>query len=89
MNKAAMIAKVAEKTDLTKKQAEAALNAFFDTVVETLKAGDKVQLTGFGGFEVKQRAARTGRNPATGEAIEIPASQAPVFKPSKNFRDEF
>ena len=61
MNKAAMIAKIAEKTDLTKKQAEAALNAFTDSVIEALKEGDKVQMMGFGTFEVKERAARTGR----------------------------
>ena len=73
MNKATMIAKIAEKSDLTKKQAEAALNAFTETVFEALKDGDKVQLMGFGTFEVKERAARVGRKPSTGETIEIPA----------------
>ena len=89
MNKATMIAKIAEKSDLTKKQAEAALNAFTETVFEALKDGDKVQLMGFGTFEVKERAARTGRNPSTGETIEIPASKTPSFKAGKGLRDEF
>ena len=89
MNKAAMIARIAENTDLTKKQAEAALNAFTDAVVEALKAGDKVQLMGFGTFEVKERAARTGRKPSTGETIEIPANKSPVFKAGKGFKDQF
>ena len=89
MNKAAMIAKIAEKTDLTKKQAEAALNAFTDTVIEALSAGDKVQMMGFGTFEVKERAARTGRKPSTGETIEIPAKRVPSFKAGKGFKDEF
>lgn len=89
MNKAAMIAKIAEKTDLTKKQAEAALNAFTDSVIEALKEGDKVQMMGFGTFEVKERAARTGRKPSTGESIEIPAKKSPVFKAGKGFKDHF
>jgi len=89
MNKAALIAKIAEKAALNKKQAEAALNAFEETVIEALKEGDKVQLMGFGTFEVRERAAHTGRNPATGEAIEIPASKSPVFKAGKGFKDEF
>lgn len=89
MNKAALIAKIAEKSALNKKQAEAALNAFEETVIEALKEGDKVQLMGFGTFEVRERAAHTGRNPATGEAIEIAASKSPVFKAGKGFKDEF
>ena len=89
MNKATMIAKIAEKSDLTKKQAEAALNAFTETVFEALKAGDKVQLMGFGTFEVKERAARVGRKPSTGETIEIPAKKIPTFKAGKGFKDEF
>ena len=89
MNKAAMIAKIAEKSGLNKKQAEAALNAFEETVIEALKEGDKVQLMGFGTFEVRERAAHTGRNPATGEAIEIAASKSPVFKAGKGFKDQF
>lgn len=89
MNKAAMIAKIAEKSALNKKQAEAALNAFEETVVEALKEGDKVQLMGFGTFEIKERAARTGRKPSTGETIEIPAKKSPVFKAGKGFKDQF
>ncbi len=89
MNKAALVTKIAEKTDLTKKQVETVLNAFTDTVLETLKEGDKVQLMGFGVFEVKERAARIGRKPSTGEAIEIPAKKIPSFKPGKGFKDEF
>ncbi len=89
MNKVALISKISEKSGLTKKQAELALAAFIDSVTEALKDGDKVQLMGFGTFEVKERGARTGRNPATGATIEIPASRAPAFKPGKGFRDEF
>ena len=89
MNKAAMIAKIADKAELTKKQAEAALNAFAETVVEALKEGDKVQMMGFGTFEVKERAARIGRKPSTGESIEIPAKKTPVFKAGKGFKDQF
>ena len=89
MNKAAMIAKIAEKSALNKKQAEAALNAFEETVIEALKEGDKVQLMGFGTFEIKERAARTGRKPSTGETIEIPAKKSPVFKAGKGFKDQF
>jgi DNA-binding protein HU-beta len=89
MNKAEFVAKVAEKSGLTRKQAEAAVAAFTQTVTDSLKEGDKVQLMGFGTFEVKERPARTGRNPATGEAIEIAASKAPVFKAGKSFKDEF
>lgn len=89
MNKATLIAKIADKTELNKKQAEAALAAFTDTIVEALKEGDKVQLMGFGTFEIKERAARTGRKPSTGETIEIPAKKSPVFKAGKGFKDQF
>ena len=89
MNKATLIAKMAEKSELNKKQAEAALNAFTDTVIEALKEGDKVQLMGFGTFEIKERAARTGRKPSTGETIEIPAKKNPVFKAGKGLKDQF
>ena len=89
MNKATLIAKIAEKSALNKKQAEAALAAFTDTVVEALKEGDKIQLVGFGTFEVKERAARIGRKPSTGESIEIPAKKSPVFKAGKGFKDQF
>lgn len=89
MNKAGLAAAIADKTNITKKQAEAVLNAFTETVLETLKNGEKVQLMGFGSFEVKERAARVGRKPSTGEAIEIPAKRIPTFKPGKGFKDEF
>jgi len=87
MNKAELVAALAEKTGLTKKDAEGALAAFTDIVTCTLKKGEKVQLMGFGSFEVKSRAARKGHNPATGKEIDIPASKAPVFKAGKAFKD--
>ncbi len=87
MNKAELIAAVAAKTGATKKSAEEAVNAFVDVVTETLKKGDKVQLVGFGSFEVIKRAARKGRNPQTKEEIKIPASKAPKFKPGKALKD--
>ena len=89
MNKATLIAIIADKTDLTRKQAEAAVNAFTETVLEALKDGDKVQMMGFGTFEIKERAARVGRKPSTGETIEIPAKRIPTFKAGKGFKDEF
>lgn len=87
MNKTEFIAAVAEKAGLTKKDADAAVNAFVDTVIDTLKKGDKIQMVGFGSFEVKERPARTGRNPQTKETIQIPASKAPAFKAGKAFKD--
>ena len=87
MNKAELIAAVAAKTGDTKKGAEAAVNAFVDVVTEALSNGDKVQLVGFGSFEVRKRAARKGRNPQTKEEIKIPASKAPVFKAGKALKD--
>ena len=89
MNKATLITKIAEQTGLNKKQAEAAANAFTDTILEALKEGDKVQLIGFGTFEVKERAARVGHKPGTGETIEIAAKKTPVFRAGKGFKDEF
>ena len=89
MNKTTLIAKIAEKSELNKKQAEAALNAFTEAVAEALKAGEKVQLMGFGTFEIKERAARIGRKPSTGETIEIPAKKTPSFKAGKGFKDQF
>ena len=83
MNKTELIAAIAAKTGETKKDAEATLNAFVNVVSETLAKGDKVQLVGFGSFEVRKRAARKGRNPQTKEEIKIPASKAPVFKAGK------
>lgn len=88
MNKAELITAVAEKTGSTKKEAETAVNAFVTTIEEALKKGDKVQMIGFGTFEVRQRKARTGRNPRKpGEEIQIAASKAPVFKAGKALKD--
>ena len=87
MNKTELIAAVAEKTGLTKKDAERVVSATFETVTETLQKGEKVQVFGFGNFEVKTREARVGRNPRTKETIEIPASKQPVFKASKALKD--
>ena len=87
MNKSELIAAIAAKTGETKKNAEASLNALIDVVTETLVKGDKVQLVGFGSFEVRKRAARKGRNPQTKEEIKIPASNAPVFKAGKALKD--
>lgn len=87
MNKTELINAVAETSGLTKKDSEVALNAILDTIQNAMKSGDKVQLVGFGSFEVKERAARTGKNPATGATIEIPASKAPTFKAGKALKD--
>ena len=87
MSKTELIAQVAEKTGLSKKDTESIINAAVDTIASTMAQGDKVQLSGFGIFEVKDRQARVGRNPKTKEAIEIPASRQPVFKPSKALKD--
>ena len=80
MNKTELIAAVAEKTGLTKKDAERVINATVETITENLVAGNKVQVSGFGNFEVKDREARIGRNPRTKETIEIPATRLPAFK---------
>ena len=88
MNKAELVAKMAEKSDLTKKQAELALNAFMKSVEEALVAGDKVQLVGFGTFETRERAERQGRNPRNPEeVITIPASLSPAFKAGKSLKE--
>ena len=87
MNKTEFIAAVAEKAEISKKDSEKALKAFVDVVTEQLKAGDKVQLVGFGTFEVSERAAREGRNPQTGETMTIAASKAPKFKAGKALKD--
>ena len=87
MNKTEFIAAVAEKAEISKKDSEKALKAFVDVVTEQLKAGDKVQLVGFGTFEVSERAAREGRNPQTGETMKIEASKAPKFKAGKALKD--
>ena len=87
MNKTELVAAMAEQTNLSKKDAEAALKAFIDVVSEELKKGEKVQLVGFSTFEVSERAAREGRNPQTGETMEIKASKTPKFKAGKALKD--
>lgn len=87
MNKTELINAVAEKADLTKKDAETAITAMISAITEALAAGDKVQVVGFGSFEVKPRAERTGRNPQTKEPMTIPASKTPVFKAGKALKD--
>lgn len=87
MNRTELVAAMAEKTQLSKKDAEAALKAFIDVVSEEMKKGEKVQLVGFGTFEVSERAAREGRNPQTGETMTIPASKTPKFKAGKALKD--
>lgn len=87
MNKSDLVAAIAAKTGDTKKGAEESLNAFISVVTDALVKGDKVQLVGFGSFEVRKRAARKGRNPQTKEEIKIPASKAPVFKAGKALKD--
>ena len=87
MNKTELVAAMAEQTNLSKKDAEAALKAFIDVVSEELKKGEKDQLVGFGTFEVSERAAREGRNPQTGETMEIKASKTPKFKAGKALKD--
>lgn len=87
MNKTELIAAMAEKAELSKKDAEKALKAFSDVVAEELKKGEKVQLVGFGTFETSERAAREGRNPQTGETMSISACKAPKFKAGKAFKD--
>ena len=87
MNKTELIAAIAEKAELTKKDSDAAVNAIFETISTALAGGDKVQLAGFGTFEVRERPARTGRNPQTKEEIEIPASRTAAFKAGKALKD--
>ena len=87
MNKSELVAAMAAKTELSKKDSEKALKAFIEVVTEELKKGDKVQLVGFGTFEVAKRAAREGRNPQTGKSMKIAASKAPKFKAGKALKD--
>ena len=87
MSKTELVAAIAERTGLTKKDSEAAVNAFVETLTEQLKKGEKVQLIGFGTFEVSERAARTGRNPQTGAEITIAASKVPKFKAGKALKE--
>jgi DNA-binding protein HU-beta len=86
-NKADLVDKVADKTGLTKKDSNAAVEAVFDSIQEFLAEEEKVQLIGFGTFEVRERAARKGRNPQTGEEIQIPATKVPAFKAGKNLKE--
>lgn len=87
MNKTELVAAIAEKTQITRKDADAALKAFTDVVSDELKKGEKIQLVGFGTFEVSERPAREGRNPRTGETMTIAASKQPKFKPGKALKD--
>ena len=87
MNKTELISVFAEKSGLSKKDSEKAINAAFESITETLAAGEKVQLVGFGAFDVKERGARVGRNPQTKQEIEIPASKVPQFKAGKALKD--
>ena len=87
MNKSELIDSIAEKSGLNKTQAGEALNAVMESVGEALEAGDSISLVGFGTFSVKERAARTGRNPKTGEELQIKASKVPSFKPGKGLKD--
>ncbi len=87
MNKTDLINSVAEATDLSKKDATKAVEAVFDTITDSLRKGEKVQLIGFGNFEVRERAARKGRNPQTGEEIDIAASKVPAFRPGKALKE--
>jgi len=87
LNKMELVAKVAEAAEVTKKDAEKAVSATFAAIEEALAAGDKVQLVGFGTFEVRDRAARIGRNPKTGDEIKIPATKVPAFKPGKALKE--
>lgn len=87
LNKSDLISQVVESTELSKKDATKAVDAVFEAISTALQNGDKVQLVGFGNFEVRERSARKGRNPQTGEEIEIPASKIPAFKPGKALKD--
>jgi DNA-binding protein HU-beta len=87
MNKSELVNKVAEIAELSKKDAAKAVDAVFDAIAEALQNGEKVQLVGFGNFEVRERSARKGRNPQTGEVIEIAASKTPAFKPGKSLKE--
>ncbi|MFZ4452637.1 HU family DNA-binding protein [Salibacterium aidingense] len=87
MNKTDLINQVSEKAELSKKDTEAAVNATLEAIENSLKSGDKVQLIGFGNFEIRERAEREGRNPQTGETMKIPASKVPAFKPGKGLKE--
>ena len=88
MNKTELIAAAAERSGITKKDAEQVIGAAFDVIIAQLQKGEKVQISGFGTFEVKQRKERVGRNPHTGEAVQIPASKVPAFKVSSTLKEK-
>lgn len=88
MNKTQLVDVVAKEANLKRKEAEAAVNAFINALESALVDGEKIQLVGFGSFEVKERAARTGRNPSTGETIDIPASKHPTFSAGKALKEK-
>ncbi|NJR51120.1 MAG: HU family DNA-binding protein [Leptolyngbyaceae cyanobacterium CSU_1_3] len=87
MNKGELVDAIAQKADVTKKEADAILTAMLDTILETVATGDKVSLVGFGNFEVRDRQAREGRNPKTGETMQIPATRVPAFSAGKSFKE--
>ena len=87
MTKAELVEEVSGKTGLPKKQAEIVVNTVFESIVETLKTGEKIELRGFGSFRIRQRDSRMGRNPKTGEKVEVPAKRIPYFKPGKELRE--
>jgi len=87
VNKSELVAQVAERANLTKKDAARAVDAVFDSIADALKAGDKVQIVGFGNFEVRNRKPRKGRNPQTGAEIDIPGGKVPAFKPGKGLKE--
>jgi DNA-binding protein HU-beta len=88
MNKTELVALVAERSGMTKKDTERVVSTLFDTIAAQLRDGEKVQITGFGNFEIKEREARVGRNPRTKEAVQIPACKSPVFKASNTLKDK-
>ncbi len=87
MTKAELVEEVSGKTGLPKKQAEIVVNTVFESIVETLKTGEKIELRGFGSFRIRQRDSRMGRNPKTGERVDVPAKRIPYFKPGKELRE--
>jgi integration host factor subunit beta len=87
MTKAELVEEVARSTDLTKKHAEIIVNTVFESIVDSLKAGEKIELRGFGSFRIRRRGARMGRNPKTGDRVEVPAKRIPYFKPGKDLRE--
>lgn len=87
MTKAELVEEVARSTELTKKHAEIIVNTVFESIVDSLKAGEKIELRGFGSFRIRRRGARIGRNPKTGDKVKVPAKRIPYFKPGKDLRE--